>query len=169
MMGKRVVTLRSELFIGSITAKSYRVMMLYCFQEKHHVKKKKTKNKKIYHIVYLQSECNLWINNICPGCGVIFYQCPQYSVGFHWCGLSLSIHCFASVSFQLQDLDKSQEEIKKHHASISELKKNFMESVPEPRPSEWDKRLSTHSPFRTLNINGQIPTGEGVSTLCDEL
>ncbi|KAM5247624.1 protein 4.1 isoform 5-T5 [Ctenodactylus gundi] len=60
-----------------------------------------------------------------------------------------------------QDLDKSQEEIKKHHASISELKKNFMESVPEPRPSEWDKRLSTHSPFRTPNINGQVPTGEG--------
>nr|XP_034975108.1 protein 4.1 isoform X21 [Zootoca vivipara] len=58
-----------------------------------------------------------------------------------------------------QDLDKPQEGIKKHHASISELKKNFMESVPEPRPSEWDKRLSTHSPFRTLNINGQIPTG----------
>ncbi|XP_051493748.1 protein 4.1 isoform X22 [Apus apus] len=58
-----------------------------------------------------------------------------------------------------KDLDKTQEEIKKHHASISELKKNFMESVPEPRPSEWDKRLSTHSPFRTLNVNGQIPTG----------
>uniref|UniRef100_A0A8C3V942 Protein 4.1 n=1 Tax=Catharus ustulatus TaxID=91951 RepID=A0A8C3V942_CATUS len=58
-----------------------------------------------------------------------------------------------------KDLDKTQEEIKKHHANISELKKNFMESVPEPRPSEWDKRLSTHSPFRSLNINGQIPTG----------
>uniref|UniRef100_A0A8D0TA03 Protein 4.1 n=1 Tax=Sus scrofa TaxID=9823 RepID=A0A8D0TA03_PIG len=65
-------------------------------------------------------------------------------------------------NLMLEDLDKSQEEIKKHHASISELKKNFMESVPEPRPSEWDKRLSTHSPFRTININGQIPTGEGV-------
>uniref|UniRef100_A0ABM5ER93 Protein 4.1 n=1 Tax=Pogona vitticeps TaxID=103695 RepID=A0ABM5ER93_9SAUR len=66
----------------------------------------------------------------------------------------------------VQDLDKTQEEIKKHHANISELKKNFMESVPEPRPSEWDKRLSTHSPFRTLNINGQIPTGvEG--NMCD--
>nr|XP_019793842.2 protein 4.1 isoform X10 [Tursiops truncatus] len=64
-------------------------------------------------------------------------------------------------NLMLEDLDKSQEEIKKHHASISELKKNFMESVPEPQPSEWDKRLSTHSPFRTLNINGQIPTGEG--------
>ncbi|XP_063091983.1 protein 4.1 isoform X3 [Cavia porcellus] len=65
-------------------------------------------------------------------------------------------------NLMLEDLDKSQEEIKKHHASISELKKNFMESVPEPRPSEWDKRLSTHSPFRTLNVNGQVPTGEGV-------
>ncbi|XP_029395584.1 protein 4.1 isoform X10 [Mus pahari] len=64
-------------------------------------------------------------------------------------------------NLMLEDLDKSQEEIKKHHASISELKKNFMESVPEPRPSEWDKRLSTHSPFRTLNINGQVPTGDG--------
>ncbi|XP_051493752.1 protein 4.1 isoform X26 [Apus apus] len=62
-------------------------------------------------------------------------------------------------NLMLEDLDKTQEEIKKHHASISELKKNFMESVPEPRPSEWDKRLSTHSPFRTLNVNGQIPTG----------
>ncbi|XP_040507589.1 protein 4.1 isoform X22 [Gallus gallus] len=58
-----------------------------------------------------------------------------------------------------KDLDKTQEEIKKHHANISELKKNFMESVPEPRPSEWDKRLSTHSPFRTLSVNGQIPSG----------
>uniref|UniRef100_A0ABM5ER91 Protein 4.1 n=1 Tax=Pogona vitticeps TaxID=103695 RepID=A0ABM5ER91_9SAUR len=69
-------------------------------------------------------------------------------------------------NLMLEDLDKTQEEIKKHHANISELKKNFMESVPEPRPSEWDKRLSTHSPFRTLNINGQIPTGvEG--NMCD--
>ncbi|XP_060640630.2 protein 4.1 isoform X8 [Anolis sagrei] len=64
-------------------------------------------------------------------------------------------------NLMLEDLDKTQEEIKKHHANISELKKNFMESVPEPRPSEWDKRLSTHSPFRTLNINGQIPSGVG--------
>uniref|UniRef100_A0A8C5MQP0 Erythrocyte membrane protein band 4.1 like 2 n=1 Tax=Leptobrachium leishanense TaxID=445787 RepID=A0A8C5MQP0_9ANUR len=38
------------------------------------------------------------------------------------------------------DLDKSQDEILKHQASISELKRNFMESTPEPRPSEWEKR-----------------------------
>ncbi|XP_069080272.1 protein 4.1 isoform X9 [Pleurodeles waltl] len=60
---------------------------------------------------------------------------------------------------QVQDLDKTQDEIMKHHASISELKKSFMESVPAQRPSEWDKRLSTHSPFRALNVNGQVQTG----------
>ncbi|XP_075765222.1 protein 4.1 isoform X43 [Pelodiscus sinensis] len=66
-------------------------------------------------------------------------------------------------NLMLEELDKTQDEIKKHHANISELKKNFMESVPEPRPSEWDKRLSTHSPFRTFNVNGQVSTGvEGV-------
>nr|XP_033811268.1 protein 4.1 isoform X29 [Geotrypetes seraphini] len=64
-------------------------------------------------------------------------------------------------NLMLEDLDKTQEEIMKHHASISELKKSFMENVPAPRPSEWDKRLSTHSPFRTLNVNGQVHTGAG--------
>ncbi|XP_042631943.1 protein 4.1-like isoform X5 [Cyprinus carpio] len=53
------------------------------------------------------------------------------------------------------DVDKTQTEIMRHHTSISELKRSFMESVPEPRPNEWDKRLSTHSPFRTASINGQ--------------
>ncbi|XP_025758025.1 protein 4.1 isoform X10 [Oreochromis niloticus] len=56
----------------------------------------------------------------------------------------------------LKDLDKTQTEIMRHHTSISELKRSFMESVPEPRPSEWDKRLSTNSPFRTASINGQL-------------
>eukprot|EP00064_Thunnus_orientalis_P002938 superscaffoldBa00000231_g2946 len=55
-----------------------------------------------------------------------------------------------------QDVDKTQTEIMRHHTSISELKRSFMESVPEPRPSEWDKRLSTNSPFRTASINGQL-------------
>ncbi|XP_078279572.1 protein 4.1-like isoform X9 [Rhinoraja longicauda] len=62
-------------------------------------------------------------------------------------------------NLMLEDLDKTQDEIMKHHASISELKRNFMESVPEPRPSEWDKRLSAHSPFRTMNVNGPIQAG----------
>ncbi|XP_059366009.1 protein 4.1 isoform X2 [Carassius carassius] len=53
-----------------------------------------------------------------------------------------------------KDVDKTQTEIMRHHTSISELKRSFMESVPESRPNEWDKRLSTHSPFRTASING---------------
>ncbi|XP_026144199.1 protein 4.1-like isoform X3 [Carassius auratus] len=58
-------------------------------------------------------------------------------------------------NLMLEDVEKTQTEIMRHHSSISELKRSFMESVPEPRPSEWDKRLSTHSPFRTASINGQ--------------
>ncbi|XP_061738182.1 protein 4.1 isoform X9 [Nerophis ophidion] len=57
---------------------------------------------------------------------------------------------------EIKDVDKTQTEIMRHHTSISELKRSFMESGPEPQPSEWDKRLSTNSPFRTANINGQI-------------
>ncbi|KAK2864451.1 hypothetical protein Q7C36_003605 [Tachysurus vachellii] len=59
-------------------------------------------------------------------------------------------------NLMLEDLDKTQSGIMRHHSSISELKRSFMESVPEPRPSEWDKRLSTNSPFRTASINGQM-------------
>nr|XP_019946063.1 PREDICTED: protein 4.1 isoform X8 [Paralichthys olivaceus] len=61
---------------------------------------------------------------------------------------------------EIKDVDKTQTEIMRHHTSISELKRSFMESVPEPRPSEWDKRLSTNSPFRTASFNGQLqPAG----------
>uniref|UniRef100_A0A1A8PE38 Protein 4.1 n=1 Tax=Nothobranchius rachovii TaxID=451742 RepID=A0A1A8PE38_9TELE len=66
------------------------------------------------------------------------------------------------VESGVQEFDKPQEELISHHASISQLKRNFMEAVPESRPSEWDKRLSTHSPFRTLGINGQpLPSADG--------
>ncbi|XP_028436506.1 titin-like isoform X10 [Perca flavescens] len=69
----------------------------------------------------------------------------------------------------LEEFDKPQEDLLRHHASISELKRNFMEAAPETRPSEWDKRLSTHSPFRTLGINGQpLPSADGnISFLCN--
>ncbi|KAI4817516.1 hypothetical protein KUCAC02_010907 [Chaenocephalus aceratus] len=64
-------------------------------------------------------------------------------------------------NLMLEDLDKTQTGIMRHHTSISELKRSFMESVPEPRPSEWDKRLSTNSPFRTVSINGQLQPATG--------
>ncbi|KAM3596941.1 uncharacterized protein V6R79_023168 [Siganus canaliculatus] len=58
-------------------------------------------------------------------------------------------------NLMLEDLDKTQTEIMRHHTSISEMKRSFMESVPDPQPSEWDKRLSTNSPFRMGSINFQ--------------
>ncbi|KAM4866038.1 band 4.1-like protein 2 isoform 5-T5 [Thomomys bottae] len=62
-------------------------------------------------------------------------------------------------NLMLEDLDKTQEDILRHQASISELKRNFMESTPEPRPSEWEKRRITPlslqiqgSSHETLNV-----------------
>ncbi|KAM3856617.1 band 4.1-like protein 2 isoform 3-T3 [Vipera latastei] len=46
-------------------------------------------------------------------------------------------------NLMLEELDKTQDELLKHQASISELKRNFMESTPEPRPNEWEKRRIT--------------------------
>ncbi|XP_056674759.1 band 4.1-like protein 2 isoform X18 [Monodelphis domestica] len=58
-----------------------------------------------------------------------------------------------------KDLDKTQDDILKHQASISELKRHFMESTPEPRPNEWEKRRITPlsqqtqgSSHETLNV-----------------
>ncbi|XP_077342999.1 band 4.1-like protein 2 isoform X3 [Lithobates pipiens] len=61
-----------------------------------------------------------------------------------------------------QDLDKSPEEILKHQASISELKRSFMESTPEPRPNEWEKRCIT--PI-SLQAQGKLlPRTRGMRT-----
>uniref|UniRef100_A0A8C1XDI7 Erythrocyte membrane protein band 4.1 like 2 n=1 Tax=Cyprinus carpio TaxID=7962 RepID=A0A8C1XDI7_CYPCA len=56
--------------------------------------------------------------------------------------------------WQCSDLDKTQEDVLKHQASISELKRSFMEATPEPTPSQWDKRL-TGSPATTLRLQAQ--------------
>ncbi|XP_051511286.1 protein 4.1-like isoform X2 [Myxocyprinus asiaticus] len=56
-------------------------------------------------------------------------------------------------NLMLEDLDKTQEDVLKHQASISELKRSFMEATPEARPSQWDKRL-TGSPATTLRLQG---------------
>ncbi|CAO2628219.1 Band 4.1-like protein 2 [Lemmus lemmus] len=53
-----------------------------------------------------------------------------------------------------KDLDKAQEDILKHQASISELKRNFMESTPEPRPNEWEKRRITPLSLQTQGRRG---------------
>ncbi|XP_029338132.1 band 4.1-like protein 2 isoform X1 [Mus caroli] len=65
-------------------------------------------------------------------------------------------------NLMLEDLDKAQEAILKHQASISELKRNFMASTPEPRPSEWEKRRVTPLPFQPQAT--RPPTSEGPCT-----
>ncbi|XP_044232948.1 band 4.1-like protein 2 isoform X9 [Thunnus albacares] len=55
-----------------------------------------------------------------------------------------------------QDHDKTQEEVLKHQASISELKRSFMEAPPPspPQPNQWEKRL-TSSPATTIRVQQQ--------------
>ncbi|XP_077759078.1 band 4.1-like protein 2 isoform X6 [Canis aureus] len=57
-------------------------------------------------------------------------------------------------NLMLEDLDKAQEDILRHQASISELKRNFMESTPEPRPNEWEKRRITPLSLQTQGSRG---------------
>ncbi|XP_061846663.1 band 4.1-like protein 2 isoform X8 [Colius striatus] len=57
-------------------------------------------------------------------------------------------------NLMLEDLDKTQEDLLKHQASISELKRNFMESTPEPRPNEWEKRRITPLSLQTQGKKG---------------
>ncbi|KAM4785158.1 band 4.1-like protein 2 isoform 17-T18 [Cyanocitta cristata] len=65
-------------------------------------------------------------------------------------------------NLMLEDLDKTQDDLLKHQASISELKRNFMESTPEPRPNEWEKRRIT--PL-SLQTQGRHPSrAEGPCT-----
>ncbi|XP_019584966.2 band 4.1-like protein 2 isoform X7 [Rhinolophus sinicus] len=65
-------------------------------------------------------------------------------------------------NLMLEDLDKAQEDILKHQASISELKRNFMESTPEPRPNEWEKRRIT--PLSLQTQGKRAPESEGPCT-----
>lgn len=82
-------------------------------------------------------------------------------------------------NLMLEDLDKAQEAILKHQASISELKRNFMESTPEPRPSEWEKRrvtplscqilASSHETLNVVEEKKRAEVGKGESVITEEM
>uniref|UniRef100_A0A7N6B2T0 FERM domain-containing protein n=1 Tax=Anabas testudineus TaxID=64144 RepID=A0A7N6B2T0_ANATE len=59
-------------------------------------------------------------------------------------------------NLMLEDHDKTQDEVLKHQASISQLKRSFMEAPPPspPQPNQWEKRL-TSSPVTTIRIQQQ--------------
>uniref|UniRef100_G3PIE8 Erythrocyte membrane protein band 4.1 like 2 n=1 Tax=Gasterosteus aculeatus aculeatus TaxID=481459 RepID=G3PIE8_GASAC len=54
-------------------------------------------------------------------------------------------------NLMLEDHDKTQDDVLKHQASISQLKRSFMEAPPPspPQPNQWEKRL-TSSPATTI-------------------
>lgn len=82
-------------------------------------------------------------------------------------------------NLMLEDLDKAQEAILKHQASISELKRNFMESTPEPRPSEWEKRrvtplscqtqASSHETLNVVEEKKRAEVGKDESIITEEM
>ncbi|GCC24477.1 hypothetical protein chiPu_0002878 [Chiloscyllium punctatum] len=57
---------------------------------------------------------------------------------------------------EIKDFDKTQEDVVKHHANISEMKRTFLESTSESGPDEWEKRLSA-SPVRSFSKNEDLP------------
>ncbi|XP_028938713.1 band 4.1-like protein 2 isoform X10 [Ornithorhynchus anatinus] len=80
---------------------------------------------------------------------------------------------------QPKDLDKAQDDILKHQASISELKRNFMESTPEPRPNEWEKRRitplslqsqgSSHETLIVVEEKQQLEVGQEQRGITEEM
>ncbi|NXU53473.1 E41L2 protein, partial [Turnix velox] len=81
-------------------------------------------------------------------------------------------------NLMLEDLDKTQDDLLKHQASISELKRHFMESTPAPRPNEWEKRRitpqslqtqgSSHETLDTMEEKKQAEVGIEESLVIDE-
>ncbi|MEQ2263216.1 hypothetical protein XENORESO_004687 [Xenotaenia resolanae] len=73
-----------------------------------------------------------------------------------------------NLSHPHQDLDKTQDEVLKHQASISQLKRSFMEAPPPspPQPNQWEKRL-TSSPATAIRVQQQqvvsVPQTEAAS------
>ncbi|CAG5928187.1 unnamed protein product [Menidia menidia] len=63
-------------------------------------------------------------------------------------------------NLMLEDHDKTQDEVLKHQASISQLKRSFMEAPPPspPQPNQWEKRF-TSSPA-TIRIQQQQVVSE---------
>ncbi|XP_056283370.1 band 4.1-like protein 2 isoform X2 [Pseudoliparis swirei] len=66
-----------------------------------------------------------------------------------------------------QDHDKTQEDVLKHQASISQLKRSFMEAPPPspPQRNQWENRI-TSSPATTIRIQQQaesVPQAEAAA------
>uniref|UniRef100_A0A8C6TMA3 Erythrocyte membrane protein band 4.1 like 2 n=1 Tax=Neogobius melanostomus TaxID=47308 RepID=A0A8C6TMA3_9GOBI len=84
-------------------------------------------------------------------CAFVLFCCMsafQSSLGVH--GENIYVR---HSNLMLEDHDKTQDEVLKHQASISQLKRSFMEAPPPspPQPNQWEKRL-TSSPTTTIRV-----------------
>uniref|UniRef100_A0A8C4RAK1 Erythrocyte membrane protein band 4.1 like 2 n=1 Tax=Eptatretus burgeri TaxID=7764 RepID=A0A8C4RAK1_EPTBU len=50
----------------------------------------------------------------------------------------------------VQNVDKPQDDLLKRQANMNEMKRSFMEAGTGPGTTEWERRISTHSPSRQL-------------------
>uniref|UniRef100_A0A8C4RC65 Erythrocyte membrane protein band 4.1 like 2 n=1 Tax=Eptatretus burgeri TaxID=7764 RepID=A0A8C4RC65_EPTBU len=50
----------------------------------------------------------------------------------------------------LENVDKPQDDLLKRQANMNEMKRSFMEAGTGPGTTEWERRISTHSPSRQL-------------------
>uniref|UniRef100_A0A8C6WQ77 Erythrocyte membrane protein band 4.1 like 2 n=1 Tax=Neogobius melanostomus TaxID=47308 RepID=A0A8C6WQ77_9GOBI len=89
-------------------------------------------------------------------CAFVLFCCMsafQSSLGVH--GENIYVR---HSNLMLEDHDKTQDEVLKHQASISQLKRSFMEAPPPspPQPNQWEKRL-TSSPTTTIRVQPHPP------------
>uniref|UniRef100_A0A665W826 FERM domain-containing protein n=1 Tax=Echeneis naucrates TaxID=173247 RepID=A0A665W826_ECHNA len=80
--------------------------------------------------------------------------------------IRLHVHASATRTQEMcdpADHDKTQDEVLKHQASISQLKRSFMEAPPPspPQPNQWEKRL-TSSPATTIRIQQQQEVSKAI-------
>ncbi|XP_024912424.1 band 4.1-like protein 2 isoform X6 [Cynoglossus semilaevis] len=74
-------------------------------------------------------------------------------------------------NLMLEDHDKTQDEVLKHQASVSQLKRSFMEAPPAspPQSNQWEKRL-TSSPATAVRFQQQqvinAPSAEAAAADC---
>ncbi|TSK20247.1 Protein 4.1 [Bagarius yarrelli] len=65
-----------------------------------------------------------------------------------------------------QDITQDIKQESEHHASISKLKRIFMEDIPVFGPTEWDRRLSSYTPVIYPKLsNGELFTGIDIVSL----
>ncbi|KAK9531721.1 hypothetical protein VZT92_011128 [Zoarces viviparus] len=70
-------------------------------------------------------------------------------------------------NLMLEDHDKTQEDVLKHQASISQLKRSFMEAPPPspPQPNQWENRLTSSPATIRIQQQQQVSLEEEIASV----